>query len=126
MAKQLTQWYPDTCGCVIIFEWDDAVPAEQRVHTLYKIVTKCSDHKSIADDVELFNTVMRENTMKNEIFGKLQESMPQIQPGNYSWYFDSNRVLHVKLIGLPFTQAQKLQLQQFCDTTYGINKVIVD
>lgn len=31
--KHITSHRPDTCGCELHYEWDDAVPAEERVHT---------------------------------------------------------------------------------------------
>jgi hypothetical protein len=39
---QTTTWHPDTCGCVISYQWDDAVPAEQRKHTFASVdSSKC-------------------------------------------------------------------------------------
>lgn len=32
MAIQTTRWSPDTCNCVILYQWDDALPDDQRVH----------------------------------------------------------------------------------------------
>jgi len=35
---QTTTWSPNTCGCVIIYQWDDSIPEASRTHT-YKIWT---------------------------------------------------------------------------------------
>jgi hypothetical protein len=32
---QTTTWRPDTCGCIISYQWDDAVPQATRTHTYH-------------------------------------------------------------------------------------------
>ena len=32
MTVKTTRWSPDTCGCVLEYSWDDALPQEARVH----------------------------------------------------------------------------------------------
>lgn len=31
---KVTVWRPDTCGCTILYTWDETAPADQRVHTV--------------------------------------------------------------------------------------------
>lgn len=60
---QTTRWTPDTCDCVIEYQWDDAVDPSVRVHTVYNILSACSDHPGTPD--ETFQQALADNQAKN-------------------------------------------------------------
>ena len=62
-----TTWSPDTCACVIEFEWDEKVPSVSRVHTHKRTVKFCPEHAAVADGAPLFSTILSENRMKNDV-----------------------------------------------------------
>jgi hypothetical protein len=42
MSLQVTTWSPNTCGCVISYQWDDTVPQASRTHKFVSVDhTKC-------------------------------------------------------------------------------------
>ncbi len=123
--KHITTWHPDTCGCVIDYEWDDAIPHDQRVHTAVK-TELCEAHKGIGSDKRLAHeTVVDENQRKNKTLAKIQENFPDsvnevtqpdgqvhktFKPGHEpEWHFDENRKLIVKMP--KFDAAKKQQLK---------------
>lgn len=63
MIKRTT-WYPDTCDCIIEYEWDDSISENLRVHTVVN-VQRCPIHLNQLSDVACFATVNAENTLKN-------------------------------------------------------------
>ncbi len=64
MAKHLTRWRPDTCGCVIEYEWDDAEAEEARQHVPKKI-DACPDHPASGDLAADFATILAHNRAAN-------------------------------------------------------------
>lgn len=73
--KHVTRWRPDTCGCVLDYEWDDAVSEDQRTHTPVKTVA-CSAHAHLDTATEVFETVHTENTEKNTAIEALLQELP--------------------------------------------------
>lgn len=116
-------WRPDTCGCEIEYEWDDAVPAEQRVHTPVK-VTGCEHHQA-GDHVAKYTKVLKENQSKNKVLGAILDGVTtavdvlldendkpikKLKRGKkYLWSFDAQRNLVVQLDG--FTPKEKADAQ---------------
>lgn len=114
-----TRWSPDTCGCVIEYEWDDTLPDEARVHT-DKSIVKCQYHSGL-DDVSAHAKVKKENTSKNIAHGHILDISPELtqdvtdKDGNihkefksgirYDWSFDADRNLVIYLVGA--TKKQK-------------------
>jgi hypothetical protein len=111
----ITRWKPDTCECLIEYEWDDSVPADQRVHN-YKHIIKCEAHKNEADDKVAFDKVNDENKTKNRVLGHILDNFPALvdtvvdeaggeskvlKPGlKYDWSFDNQRKLQIDVIGV--------------------------
>ena len=62
---KVTRWSPDTCGCILEYEWDDTKNESERTHTLKNIIKKCPAHH---DEPIVFNTVLDENKRKNTAF----------------------------------------------------------
>lgn len=48
MTIQTTRWRPDTCACVIDFQWDDTTPDIGRVHTA-SYIEACDPHPASGD-----------------------------------------------------------------------------
>ena len=108
--KQVTRWSPDSCGCVLEYEWDDAVPATARTHTFKTVVKKCSSHSALTDK-DIYNQVLSENTRKNKVFGIAQQFLPEIKSENYNWSFDDKRILKVGFIDIPVSGEQMNQIR---------------
>lgn len=121
--KKVTRWSPDTCDCVLEYEWDDSLPVENRVHTISKVVNACPHHGGTP--VSHFNTVVEENTRKNFAFAEIQKLKPDATPDNYNWSFDEQRKLKVGILNLPIRAAEKAQLKANCNARFGAGKVEV-
>lgn len=87
-----TRWRPDTCGCTIEYEWDDAQPEDARVHHLSKI-SQCEHHAHL-DGPGAFEGVKGENRGKNKALAKLSE-LTGIDSRDVSWKFGRDRVLEL-------------------------------
>ena len=64
MAKHLTRWRPDTCGCVIEYEWDSDRPEEARRHGPLKL-DACPDRPASGDLDADFATILAHNRAAN-------------------------------------------------------------
>lgn len=87
-----TLWSPDTCGCVLEYEWDDSVPTEERTHTPTRATKICAEHtveKVATREANLgigrgketreahhivYDAVLAENQGKNRVMAALVES----------------------------------------------------
>lgn len=123
MSKKITRWSPDTCGCVLEYEWD--TEEEPRKHTFSKLINRCSVHALSPTDKDCYDTVLEENQRKNKAFGIAEAIIPGLQSGNYHWAFDAGRNLEVDFIDVSLNIAQKNQITQECDTEFGSGKVKV-
>lgn len=78
MSSHRNLWKPDTCGCVIEFEFDDELPAEQRVHTGHTVHKICESHKSALEGKDAHTSYQhcsKENQKKNLSIGLIEESL---------------------------------------------------
>ena len=124
VAIQVTRWSPDTCNCVIDFSWDDTQNETVRTHSLDNVNVIGPEHIGLSA-TQIWQTVMDENRRKNETFGFTLQVLPSAQPKDFSFYYSAGRILHVSLT-IPITNQKKQQIQNFCDTTFGGGKVIVE
>lgn len=124
--KHITTWHPDTCDCVISYEWDDQDPEATRVHTAVDSKV-CEVHKQHeGNHVNAMAAVMDENTRKNLILASILETFPHVRdnveqdptkPPAYKfkaghqpeWHFDENRKLVVTPPTLDDTQKATLK-----------------
>jgi len=128
---QETRWWPDTCGCVIVYEWDRDLPPSERTHTIKRVETKCEYHLSLVDN-ELWSYVVDENLTKNEAIATLKDQFggsydELIDLYQLSWYWvgtGKDRVLH--LVCPTLDAVEKAQLQVFIDNILGSGKVVVE
>ena len=115
-----TQWRPDTCDCVLEYEWDDQSDPATRVHTPTKIVKACPHHEAAVDTADGFDKVLKENTGKNRAIGRIMDlaavteettdrdgnTVKRLKAGkNISWSFNEKRELELELVG--FTEKEK-------------------
>ena len=137
MAMRVTRWSPDTCGCVLEYEWDDSVDENHRTHSANKIVTACEAHKGEVDKHVHFATVHGENTHKNEVHKTILENSPALTEevldaeGNphkefkkgvkFEFAYDGDRKLQVDLIGA--TVQEKEDAMFVCQGVLGAGKV---
>lgn len=70
---QVNQWQPDTCDCIINYQWDDTLSDADRVHTVKEVIRRCKFHQTL-DDVTHYDTVLEENTRKNRAIGAIKEA----------------------------------------------------
>lgn len=79
--KKITRWKPDTCDCLLEYEWDINEDESTRVHTPTTVVHACEDHQ--ADNTgsdshtKVFNKVHGENTGKNKALKVLLDQLPK-------------------------------------------------
>lgn len=143
-APHETVWTPDTCDCQVVYEWDDEVPAEDRVHTFKRIIKRDQNHVSMATDKAQFDAILDENQRKNKVHGNLLSvqqlsqsvtnsdgsSSIQLKNGvNVSYAYtgvDPTRVLTVTITGVTLTTNQKTAIQNWCNTNLGVGKVVIN
>ena len=74
MKLNKTKWSPDTCKCVIVYEWDSDVEADKRIHTFVpEDSVECEIH---ATTLDVFEVVMSENQGKNRAIARVLELLP--------------------------------------------------
>lgn len=127
-----TTWKPDTCGCVIEYEWDDAVSENVRTHKVKNIIKNCGLHGKTLEE-EVYNSVLDENQRKNKMLGAIIDKIPsatenriqedgsfikQLKAGlQYNWKFNADRNLEVNLVG--FSAANKSAIKVLANSLFG-------
>lgn len=111
--KHITRWTPDTHDCVVEYEWDDAVPQEEREHTFVRFVKQPSAAR-FAVAVDKFSMVVEENKRKNEALKAVLDALPENEKvtitdengqvvtnfkSDPKWSLDNNGDVQVELVG---------------------------
>ena len=130
--KNVTRWYPDTCGCVIDFEWDTDNPNDTPVG---KTVVKACEYHPLEDAVSHHSTIIQENQGKNKAlkiiadnlasYAKLNDNgstTPDLSKLSFSFNKDRNIVITAKNIN----EDDRLNVQLVIDSQIGQGKVIVN
>lgn len=141
MTIQTTRWSPDTCPCIIEYQWDDTQTESTRTHTIANVINKCAAHNTTADNNAHWNILMDENPRKNTTLGlalsNLTSDIATTDAGgslvlksgitfNWSWTGTSpNRVLNISFTGVTLTTAKKNNLQTALNNQFGTGKVVV-
>jgi len=139
-----TTWSPDTCSnpaCRLVYEWDETLPSDQRIHTFKRAEAICSSHQPLPDHSIVYNTALSDNRRKNLTEGWMLQNLTsvlgQTNPDgviiwkngvtyNWSWSgLGDTRVLTISITGINLTTNQKNQIRTFCDSTFGLGKVII-
>ena len=124
--KQVTCWSPDTCSCILEYEWDDALEGDARTHSFKKAIQLCEHHKALAAG-NAYNAVLSENTRKNQAFGLAKKVKPNLEPSSYTWSFEgtgADRKFKVGFLG-KLQPEEVASLQAQCNTKFGTGKVEV-
>ncbi len=132
------RWSPDTCLCVFEYTWDNAVPAESRVHTLSKVVNTCTSHSGLSGTI-LYTRILKENFTKNTLRQEIIDTIPRLTEKvaavggtidklnvPYNWSFSGNddtRTLTVTVAEL--TDGEKTTLQSSADGKSEFSTVLV-
>ena len=129
--KNVTRWSPDTCGCVLDFEWDTDDDPASRTHTIKNIIKKCPVHQSLSVG-DTWDAVQDENKRKNRvlkaIFDNVSSAVEEVVEGGqtvkklkgnreYKWSFDPDRTLAIDLVN--FTLAEKTSIQGIATTQFA-------
>lgn len=140
MAKNITRWSPDTCGCIFEYEWDDSVAVDQRTHTIKAIISTCSDHIGMNSNIENhYDKILEENVCKNKVHGQLltltnigendiEGKLVPKKGVNVNFSFSGqgeDRVLNISISGTNLTNQQKNSIQNWCENNLGANKVVI-
>ena len=141
MVINTTRWSPDTCSCVIEYEWDSTTDETNRVHTL-KTISKCPQHTALSNNTA-YSTVLDENPRKNQAHQFVLDNGPsllydvvngtkQLKPNLSLQYTFSgvapNRVLTIAFNdsnGNVLTTQQKNAIQPLLNTRFGVGKVVI-
>lgn len=144
MTIKTTRWSPDTCDCVLEYEWDDSLPNDQIVITYKTTVSQCANHINLNGNnkKDTYDSVNEENKRKNgtitELITRMQSDFGEADPTtgaitlkraiNVSWAWSGtapNRVLTLTVKGITLTANKMNQAKTFLDTKYGTGKVIL-
>jgi len=129
--KKTNIWKPDTCNCVITYEWDTEDTNINREHTVIH-TEPCEFHKDQSKEV-VFETVKDENTRKNKFIADVMENVPEIveidvkgqkklkEDVVVDFHFDEERNLNINIPSLK--SLDELALKNLAETKYGVNKV---
>jgi hypothetical protein len=121
--RRETQWSPDTCSCILVYEWDDAQPESARTHSFKRAVRLCEHHKGLAE-AKAYDKVLAENTLKNLAYIEARKIKPSLMEEDYTWSFDEARKLKVGFLGR-LTVEEKSNLQARYDDKFGRDEVRV-
>lgn len=127
---QITRWSPDTCSCVVEYQWDDSDLIENRQHILSKVVNKCIAHQEYADEI-VFSTITDENKRKNIVLNEIFSNIPSLSFINnegkviydeksVNWQFDQGRKL---IISTNLKLTEKTKVKNLLKNKFKTNEV---
>lgn len=127
---QITRWGPDTCNCVLEYQWNDSDLIEDRQHTLSRVVNKCIAHREYTDEI-VFSMVTDENKRKNIVLNEIFSNTPSLMfvnnegkviydEKNVNWQFDQNRKL---IISTNLKSTEKTKVKNLLKNKFKINEV---
>lgn len=137
MTIKTTRWSPDTCGCVIEYQWDDTTSEATRVHTPVNIVSQCSIHSSFSTAADLYSHIMWDSQRKNGAYAILLAQNPNLTPEQYNvcgWSLVTRSspdihghvrqlVINSTVVGL---SGQQASIQSSADSQFGSGEVAVE
>jgi len=141
MVINTTRFSPDTCDCVIDYDWDSTTNETNRTHILNQFVNLCPAHAALATNNDKWNTIFEENRRKNNALQHILDNSPttalydiingarQLKTSlglNFSWSGTApDRVLTISFTGITLTTNQKNTVQTFLNTRFGTGKVLI-
>lgn len=129
---QQNTWSPDTCDkCEIVYEWDDTVSQDQRVHTVVEVINAPVDFKNDTKEVQ-YDKILKENQRKNIAIGEVIRQNPKLvnaegnfKPGmDINFFYDNLHILHLKTKGL--NPQEKVTTQEKINAKVGVGKAILE
>lgn len=129
-----TRWYPDTCGCILEYQWDTDESVETRKHTFTKISNNCECHIGLTPQ-DIYTQVTSENQMKNKAYDLVLQKVSSctvlnedgkkiLDQSKVSYSFDASRKLNLVLVGATATQITNLKTA--LNSSIGTGKVTVN
>ena len=125
MAIQINEWRPDTCTCIIEFQFEDALPQEQRIHTVHRIVTRGKEHETVLTAEVLYQATLDENRRKNGTLEILTTEDSSLEGSKIQWSFTAGRTLEIRFVDVQISNKTKTDVQELCDTEFGLGKVVI-
>lgn len=119
--KHCTRWRPDTCTCVVDYEWDDADPSPAQEHRLVR-ATICAAHIAVASS-ELLAVLQAESRRRSMVLEHCRESQLPEPATRFEGQWPYR---HLRLSAPDWPDADRLYLMQMCDNTYGPGTVSVE
>lgn len=130
MAIKTTRWQPDTCECIIEYQWDtEDKGGNNRVFTGSNIVHACERHNAPNPNAH-FAQVQADNRLKNNAQKVLKDNYPELTTLNEegesefnhsvcSFFLNLNRVLEVTITEPSFDTAKKSVAKGLIDIEIG-------
>lgn len=121
MNVKRTRWHPDTCGCVIDYEWDGDLAEDARVHTVVSHLP-CPAHAEAEHEV-----VTEENQQKNQAVAAVLSAAPDLSPEAVAFAYDAKRHLRLRVQTgrSTLTRAVGRSLQAIVDARIGKGRATV-
>ena len=116
MALKRTRWSPDTCECVLEYEWDDEEPEDKRGHNFAETISACSVHDDKKNKAAHLTAVIGENRRKNEAVAAAVKALPKLQADTEGainpdvvpkFKFDADRNVEIWFEGVEVTEVDK-------------------
>lgn len=120
---KVTRWSPDTCGCILDYQWDTEIPSDLRTHTFLDPVRVCQPH-SVMPDSQVASMVYEENRRKNWSLDIVHSQLPDLDLSTISWSYNEVRALEIFLGSLVSFQG-RLLLQDAIDLQFGPGKIYI-
>ena len=127
----------DTCGCIIIWDYDDSA----KTFSLNSYIKTCVPHQNLLDNNNRYSIMIADNNRKNLVLGRAVSNISGFTAVNsekgtitlrdditFNWEFSGSgdtRVLTISFTGITITIQQKTSLQNIADSTFGVGKVII-
>jgi hypothetical protein len=132
-----TRHSPDTCGCVILYDWDTEHPEDTRIHTNYRFEKQCAEHMAhqvhhVVAEHNLINDtknhILSHSPMmqikKTDEYGEVTTSLHRDVQLIHNWTDD--RKLRIQFAGkMKIPDEHKSYLQSILDQNVGKDKVVV-
>ena len=65
--KKITRWSPDSCGCVVEYEWDTDTSENDRMHTYRASINTCSFHTAHHGKKQHLVVLDQETQLKSKV-----------------------------------------------------------
>lgn len=130
-----TRWSPDTCECVVEYEWDTEQLVTSRSHTGKNVVTACPRHSAPTPDAH-FNVVVNDNKLKNDALKVLVANYPQLSitdedgdtkldRSKIQFYLNMERILELTISDTDLSVVEKTEAISLIEAEVGdVGRVI--